>query len=95
MAFAAFATLASMLIMIGLRFITSLNGTRVSNRIVLVVFFMSHLLKSAWLMITISILSAPSINSMWQWHPLMRPGNSKCSSGGKNHGDTRRALQET
>src|SRR5208337_1436313 len=75
MAFAAFATLASMPIMIGLRFITSLNGTRVSNRIVLVVFFMSHLLKSAWLMITISILSAPSINSMWQWHPPMRPGN--------------------
>src|SRR5208283_1750848 len=31
--------------------------------------------KSAWLMITISILSAPSINSMWQWHPPMRPGN--------------------
>jgi Flp pilus assembly protein protease CpaA len=45
MAFAAFATVASLLTMVGLRFITSLNGTRVSNRIVLVVFFMSHLLE--------------------------------------------------
>jgi hypothetical protein len=77
MAFAAFATVASMLIMVGLRFIISLNGTRVSNRIVLVVFFMSHLLKSAWLMITISILSAPCINTIWLRRKTMQEGNRK------------------
>jgi hypothetical protein len=48
MTFAAFATVASMLIMVGLRFITSLSDTRVSNRIVLDVFFMSHLPSAFW-----------------------------------------------
>jgi hypothetical protein len=41
---AAFATVASLEIIVGLRFITSLMGTRVSNLIASDVFFMSHLL---------------------------------------------------
>src|SRR5512145_3002314 len=76
MAFAAFATVALMPIVVSLRFITSRRGTRVSNRIAFDVFFMSHLLEVLYLMITISILPSPCINTIWLCQPPMRHSNT-------------------
>src|SRR5665647_544800 len=75
MAFAAFATVASIPIMVGLFFITSRNGIWVSNRISLVFLFMSHLLEVLLLMITISILPFTCINTIWQRQPAMQHSN--------------------
>src|SRR5665647_2029138 len=74
-AFAAIATLASIPIMVGLFFITSRSVTWVSNRIPLVVFFMSHLLEVLFLMITISILPFTCINTIWRRQPAMQRSN--------------------
>jgi hypothetical protein len=76
MASAAFATVALIPIVVSLRFITSRKGTRVSNRIAFEVFFMSHLLEVLYLMITISILPFPCINTMWQWQQAMIHSNT-------------------
>ncbi len=62
--------------MVGLFFITSLNGIWVSNRISLDVFFMSHLLEVLVLMITISILPFTCINTIWRGQSIMQRSNN-------------------